>query len=43
MTERSTTAFTLVKGATKSAVEPPTFRFGVEPARLRRTLLDSAS
>jgi hypothetical protein len=27
MTERSTTAFTLVKGATKSAVAPPTFRF----------------
>ena len=27
MTERSTTAFTLAKGATKSAVEPPTFRF----------------
>jgi hypothetical protein len=34
--------FPLVKVVARGGVEPPTFRFGVEPAGLHRTLLNSA-
>ena len=34
--------FTLVRVVARGGVEPPTFRFGVEPTGQHRTLLDSA-
>jgi hypothetical protein len=34
--------FPLVEVVARGGVEPPTFRFGVEPAGLHRTLLNSA-
>jgi hypothetical protein len=35
-------AFALVSMVARGGVEPPTFRFGVEPAGQRRTLPNSA-